>query len=651
MSKFFIRRPIVAMVISIVMVIVGVVAMLRLPTSQFPNIVPPEVLVQAMYPGADAKTLEQSVATPIEQQVTGVDHMNYMYSTNANNGQMALTVDFDIATNPDIDQVLTQLRVSQATPQLPALVNTSGVTVIKSLASPLMFVMLYSPKGTYDTNFLVNYGYINMADELTRVPGVARVQVFGGQYAMRVWVDPSKLAKLGVTVPQIVSAMQVQNNVNPAGQIGAEPVPEGQEFTYTVRSQGRLETPEQFGEIVIRANPDGSILRLKDVARIELGSQTYNVDVRYSTPAQRATAAGMAIYQLPGSNAVEAAANVRKKLAELEKRYPTDMASVIPLDTTKAVTEGIHEIEITLAIALGLVILVVYIFLQGWRATLIPLLAVPVSLIGTFVIFPALGFSINTLSLLGLVLAIGLVVDDAIVVVEAVEHHIEEGMSPRDAAFKSMKEVSSPVIAIALILSAVFVPTAFIPGITGRMYQQFAITIAISVIFSAFNALSLSPALSALLLRPRKEARGPLGKFFRWFNRVFGRATDGYVAVCGGLIRKAGLSMLFLLGIALLAGWFGSRLPRSFLPDEDQGYVFAGLQLPNASSLQRTSDASRNIEEMIMKTPGIKSVTSVVGYSMLSGVQNTYSSFFWITLKDWAERKEPDEQYEAIKQN
>jgi hydrophobe/amphiphile efflux-1 (HAE1) family protein len=647
MSKFFINRPIVAMVISIVMVIVGVVAMLRLPTSQFPNIVPPEVLVQAAYPGADAKTLEQSVATPIEQQVTGVDHMNYMYSTNANDGLMGLTVDFDIGTNPDIDQVLTQLRVSQATPQLPAQVNTSGVTVIKSLASPLMFVMLYSPHGTYDTNFLVNYAYINMADELTRVYGVARVQVFGGQYAMRVWVDPNQLAKLGVTVPQIVSAMQVQNNVNPAGQIGGEPVPSGQEFTYTVRSQGRLETPEEFGQIVIRANPDGSILRLKDVARIELGSQTYSVDVRYN----RQIAAGMAIYQLPGSNAVAAAAAVNKKLAELEKRYPTDMASVIPLDTTKAVTEGIHEIVITLGIALGLVILVVYIFLQGWRATLIPLLAVPVSLIGTFVVFPALGFSINTLSLLGLVLAIGLVVDDAIVVVEAVEHHIEEGMSPKEASIAAMEQVSSPVIAIALILAAVFIPTAAVPGITGRLYQQFAVTIAISVLFSAFNALTLSPALCALLLKPKKPARGPLGVFFRWFNNAFGRTRDAYVRTSGLLIRKSAFALIFLVIVSGVAFWIADGIPKSFLPDEDQGYLYVGLVLPDAASLQRTDEASKEVENVLLKTPGVESVVSVNGFSLLSFTNSTYTAFYFVTLKPWDKRKAKDEQYKAIQQN
>ena len=648
MAKFFIRRPIVAMVIAILMVLIGLVAMMRLPTAQFPNIAPPEVQVRATYPGADAVTVEQSVATPIEQQMSGVDNMNYMYSNNANNGQTTLTVNFDIKTDPSTDQILAQMRTNQANSQLPVDVVNYGVTVQKSTAAPLMLVNLFSPKGTYDNIFLANYSYINLNDQLTRVPGIASVSVFGaGQYAMRCWVRPDKLAKLGVTVPEIIKAIQTQNTVNPAGQIGGEPVPKGQEFTYAVLAQGRLPSADEFGRIVIRANPDGSILRLKDVARLELGAQTYNLVGRYSGK----PAAVIAVYQLPGSNAVQAAAGVRKLMAEAKQRFPQDLDYAIALDTTLAVTEGLREIQQTLFEALMLVILVVYIFLQGWRATLIPLLAVPVSLIGTFVVFPSLGFSINTLSLFGLVLAIGLVVDDAIVVVEAVEHHIEHGMSPKDAAFKAMEEVSGPVIAIALILAAVFVPTAFIPGITGRLYQQFAITIAISVIFSAFNALSLSPALAALLLRPRKESRGPLGIFFRWFNKVFGRTTDGYVSLCGSLIRKAGFSMLLLLGMAILAGWFGSRLPRSFLPDEDQGYVFAGLQLPNAASLQRNDEASRKIEDMILKTPGVHSVTAVLGFSMLSGAQNTYSSFYWITLKEWAERKAPEEQYEAIKQH
>ena len=648
MANFFIRRPIVAMVVSILMVLMGVVAMRRLPTAQFPNIAPPEIQVKATYPGADAVTVEQSVATPIEQQMSGVDNMNYMYSNNANNGQMTLTVNFDIKTDPSTDQILAQMRTNQANSQLPIDVVNYGVTVQKSTAAPLMLINLYSPKGTYDNIFLANYSYINLNDQLTRVPGIASVTVFGaGQYAMRCWVRPDTLAKLGVTVPEIVKAIQTQNTVNPAGQIGGEPVPKGQEFTYSVLAKGRLPSAEEFGEIVIRANPDGSILHLKDVARLELGSQTYNLVGRYNGR----PAAVVAVYQLPGSNAVQAAAGVRKLMQEVKQRFPQDLEYDIALDTTLAVTEGLKEIEHTLFEAIVLVILVVYIFLQGWRATLIPLLAVPVSLVGTFVVFPFLGFSVNTLSLFGLVLAIGLVVDDAIVVVEAVEHHIEHGMSPKDAAFKAMEEVSGPVVAIALILAAVFVPTAFIPGVTGRLYQQFAITIAISVIISAFNALSLSPALSALLLRPRKESRGPLGAFFRWFNRVFGRTTDSYVSICGGMIRKAGLSMILLLVMALLAGWFGTQLPTSFLPDEDQGYVFAGLQLPNAASLQRNDQASRQIEAMIMKTPGVHSVTSVLGFSMLSGAQNTYSSFYWITLKEWAERTAPEEHYEAIKRH
>jgi len=647
MSKFFINRPIVAMVISIIMVIVGVVAMLSLPTAQFPDIVPPEVLVQAIYPGADARTLEQSVATPIEQQVSGVDHENYMTSTNSNNGQSQITVDFEIGTNPDIDQVLTQLRVSQATPQLPAQVNTAGVQVTKSLQSPLMLVALSSPKETYDNTFLTNYAYINLVDELTRVPGIARAQVFGGQYAMRVWVKPDQLAKLGVTVPQIINAMQVQNNVNPAGQIGGEPVPGGQEFTYTVRSQGRLVTPQDFENIIIRANPDGSTLRLKDVARVELGAQQYGLIANFN----RKPAAVMALYQLPGSNAVASAAAVYKRLDELKQKFPQDLVATVPLDTTKAVTAGLHDIVVTLVIALGLVILVVYLFLQGWRATLIPLLAVPVSLIGTFVIFPALGFSINTLSLLGLVLAIGLVVDDAIVVVEAVEKHIEEGMSPKEASIAAMEQVSSPVIAIALILAAVFIPTAAVPGITGRLYQQFAVTIAVSVIFSAFNALTLSPALCALLLKPKKPSRGPLAAFFRWFNRTFERATNGYVRTSGFLIRKSGFALIFLLLVSAVAFFVARDIPTAFLPEEDQGYLYVGMVLPNSASLQRTEEASKKVEDVVLSTPGVQSIISVNGFSLLSFTQSTYNAFYFVSLKPWAARKAPNEKFQAIQQH
>ncbi len=646
MSKFFINRPIVAMVIAILMVIVGVVAMLGLPIAQFPDIIPPEILVQATYPGADAQTLEESVATPLEAQISGVDNMSYMYSVNANNGQTRITVDFEIGTDPNIDQVLTQLRTSQAAPQLPAQVNTSGLIVQKSLSSPLMLIALSSPHGSYDSVFLANYAYINLVDELTRVQGVARVQVFGaGQYAMRCWVNPDRLAKLQVTVPQIIAALQAQNTVNPAGQIGGEPAPEGQQFTYAVRAQGRLLTAEEFGNIILRANPDGSILRLKDVARIELGAQIYNLQGRYNGN----PAAILALYQLPGSNAVQAADNVRKRIDQLKARFPQDLDYRVSLDTTRAVTAGMEDIINTLVKALALVIVVVYLFLQGWRATLIPLAAVPVSLIGTFVIFPLLGFSINTLSLFGLVLAIGLVVDDAIVVVEAVERHIEEGMQPKDAALQAMREVSGPVVAIALILTAVFVPTVFIPGITGRLYQQFAVTIAISVILSAFNALSLSPALAALLLKPRKKSRGPLARFFDWFNRVFAKATRGYVSFSSVLIHKAVLSLLFLVAVGVAAFFVGDRLPTSFLPEEDQGYVFVALQLPNAASLQRTSDAARKVEKIILQTPGVAGCTSVIGFSLLSRVQNTYSAFFFVTEKPWNERKQANEQYTAIR--
>src|SRR5437016_4473343 len=512
MSEFFVRRPIVAIVIAVLMTLVGGVCILALPIAQYPQIAPPEVQVRTHYTGADALTIEQSVAAPIEQQMSGVDNMNYMTSTNANNGDVRMQINFDVATDPNVDQILAQLRVSQAQSQLPADVNNFGVIVQKSTLAPLMLVSLTSPKQTYDNIFLANYAYINLVDQLTRVPGIGNVQVFGaGQYAMRLWVKPDQLAKLGITVPDIISAVQKQNNVNPAGQVGSEPIPSGQKFTYSVRAQGRLQTPEEFGNIVIRANPDGSLLRVKDIARIDLGAQTYNLRGRLNGQ----PAAILACYQLPGTNAVKAAQGVRKLMEEAKGRFPTDMDYAVSLDQTLAVTEGMREIVKTLFEALALVVLVVFIFLQGWRATLIPLCAVPVSLIGVFVLFPLFGFSINTLSLFGLVLAIGLVVDDAIVVVEAVERHIEEGMSPREATLQAMREVSGPVIGIALVLSAVFIPTAFLPGITGRLYQQFALTIAISVIFSAFNALSLSPALSAMLLRPRTKTRGPLGWFLR----------------------------------------------------------------------------------------------------------------------------------------
>src|SRR5215216_747997 len=529
-SKLFINRPIVAMVIAIVTVIGGLVAMAGLPVAQFPDIVPPQIIVNTTFTGADAVTIEQSVATPLEQQMSGVDNMLYMQSTNANDGTMTLTVTFDIDTNPNIDQVNVQNRVSQAQPNLPADVNAFGLNLRKSTGIPTLVIAIYSPHQSHDSLFLANYANININDALYRVTGVGEVRLFGASdYAMRIWVKPDLLAKLGLTVPDLTRAVQQQSTVNPAGQVGAEPAPKGKEMTYTLRAQGRLQSPEEFGQVVVRSNPDGSVVRLKDVARIELGAQNYQQIARINGQ----PGCIVAVFQAPGSNALAVADGVKKMIAELKTRFPSDLDYVITLDTTLPVTEGIRDIVKTLVEAMILVLLVVFIFLQNWRATLIPMIAVPVSLIGTFAFFPLLGFSINTLSLFGLVLAIGLVVDDAIVVVEAVEHHIEQGMSPRDATFKAMDEVSGPVIGIALILSAVFLPVAFLGGIQGRLNRQFAITIAISVLISAFNALSLSPALSALLLRPRKASRGLLSRFFGGFNRGFDKARNGYLGASG----------------------------------------------------------------------------------------------------------------------
>jgi hydrophobic/amphiphilic exporter-1 (mainly G- bacteria), HAE1 family len=647
MAKFFINRPIVAIVIAILTVIVGVITVTTLPVAQFPNIAPPEIRLQANYPGADAKTLEQAVDTPIEQQVSGVDNMSYMYSLNATaNQQTTLIVDFDLKTDPNTDLLLTQSRQQLANGQLPPEVNDYGITLKKSTTAPLMLIALNSPHGTHDSNYLANYAYINLNDPIARSYGVGQTQIFGsGQYAMRLWVKPDQLAKLGITVTDIVKAIQAQNTVNPAGQVGGEPAPKDQQFTYAVLAQGRLTSPEQFGNVIVRETPDGGTVRVRDVARVELGTQDYSLIARLNGK----PSAAVAVYQLPGTNAVETVQGVRKLMTQMKQRFPQDMDYVVSLDQTLPVTEGMKEIFETLIIAIVLVILVVYLFLQDWRATLIPMLAVPVSLVGTFVIFPLFGFSINTLSMFGLVLAIGLVVDDAIVVVEGVQHHIEEGLSPKEAALKAMKELSGPVVGIALVLASVFVPTAFIPGITGRLYQQFALTIAISVMLSAFNALTLSPALSALLLRPKKATRGPLGKFFGYFNRYFDRSTDSFVRWSGDLIRKAAVVMVLLVVAGGAAWLFSAHLPTSFLPDEDQGYLYINMQLPNAASLERTSAAAKQVEDVLAKTPGVEYTTSVVGFSLLSYVRTSYNAFFWVSLKPWDERQSRNEQYQAIK--
>ena len=636
MAKFFINRPIVAMVIAILTVIIGVVSLLTLPVSQFPNIVPPQIQVTASYPGADSVTVKEAVATPIEQQVNGVDKMEYMYSLNSSSGQSQLNVIFDVGTDPTTDQILTQIRQNQAQSQLPQQVVKQGINVVKTSPTPLICFALYTDDDRYDSVFLANYAYVNIVNPLTRQTGVASVTVFGaGTYAMRLWLDPTKLANFNITTQEVYEAVNQQNTVNPSGQTGAEPVPPGQQMTFTVRAPGRLVTEDQFANIIIRADRNGSVVRVKDVARVELGAQSYNLAGRFNGH----PATIVAVYQLPGSNALQVAAKARKLMDSYVSQFPAGLKMKIALDTTLAVSASMDEIVKTLVEAMILVLIVVFIFLQNWRATLIPALAVPVSLVGTFALFPLFGFSLNTLSLFGLVLAIGLVVDDAIVVVEAVEKHIEEGLSPKDAAAKAMEQVTGPLVATALILSAVFIPTVFLPGITGGLYQQFALTISISVIISTFNALSLSPALAGLLLRPRTEVKGPLGAFYRGFNTVFDAGRNKYLGACRFLMRKTVIAGLLLLGMLALSGFFGSKLPGSFVPEEDNGYLYAFSQLPNASSQQRTDDLSRQVAGIVSKIPGVEHVTTIVGFNLLSGVQNTYSAFYFITLKPWDERK------------
>ncbi len=645
MARFFINRPIVAIVIAIVTVLVGVVAMVGLPVAQFPDLVPPMIQIQTSYPGADALTVEQAVATPIEQQMNGAEDMLYLQSINASDGTMTERVTFDVGTDRNADQVEAQNRVAQAQASLPPEVNQFGLTYRKTQGVPMMLISLFSPKGTYDALFLGNYALINVNDALYRVPGVGQVLNFGAsEYAMRIWVKPDQLAKLGLAVSDLTRAVQSQSTVNPAGQVGAEPAEKNQEFTYTVRAQGRLVTPEQFGNIVVRENSDGSVVRLRDVARVELGALSYKQIGRFKGK----QSAIIAIFQAPGSNALAVAKGVRKAMAEVKQRFPQDMDYQVSVDTTAPVTEGIREIVLTFLEAMVLVILVVFLFLQNWRATMIPLVAVPVSLIGTFAAFPLLGFSINTLSLFGLVLAIGLVVDDAIVVVEAVEHHIEEGMTPRAATLQAMKEVSGPVVAIALILSSVFLPVAFMGGIQGRLNEQFAVTIAISVLISAFNALSLSPALSAMLLRPRKRGHGSLARIFGGFNRWFERATRGYVRLSDLLIRKAVIALVILVGFAAFSGLIGRKVPTSFVPDEDQGYFFLNVQLPDAASLQRTDAVARKIEKILDHTPGVASYNTVVGFSLLSFVSATYNGFFFVSLEPWGERTARGEDAKSL---
>ncbi len=635
MARFFVNRPIVAMVMSIIIVLLGAVAMRGLPIAQYPEIVPPMIQVTTTFIGASATDVEASVATPLEQQINGVEKGIYMKSTNANDGTLTLKVSFEVGSNQDMDNVLTQNRVSQAMPQMPQPVKNYGVTVKKALAFPLLIISIKSPKGSYDSNFLSNYTTININDAIARIPGVGQINLFGGSdYAMRVWLRPDVIGRLGLTVPDIATAISQQNQLTPAGQIGGPPAPPGTEYTYTVRTQGRLLNEEEFGNIIVRTNPNGSEVRLKDVARLELGTMLYNAMGRHDGK----PAAVIAVFQIPGTNALDVAGQVKTTMADLAKRFPRDMEYLVSLDTTLPVSEGINEIVHTLFEAVALVIIVVFVFLQNWRATLIPLLTVPVSLVGAFIFFPLLGFSINVLSLLGLVLAIGIVVDDAIVVVEAVMHHIEHGMPPKEATVKAMEEVSGPVVAIGLILSAVFVPVGFMGGISGRLYQQFAITIAISVLLSVINALTLSPALSALLLKPATGKRTLLTPFYNAFNKIFGVTTDVYVSFAGILVRKMFRSLAFIGVLVYVVVVLVRHIPGGFVPEEDQGYIMVNAQLPDAASLERTDAVMRKAEAILEKNEAIEGFNTISGYSLLTSAYSSNMGFFFVQLKPWHDR-------------
>ena len=656
MADFFIRRPIVAIVASIVITLLGLAVLQKLSIEQYPELSPPTIRVETTYQGAAAEVVEQSVATPIEQQVNGVDNMIYMKSLNTSDGRMLLDVSFQVGMNRDMANVLAQNRVSQAQSRLPQEVTQQGVTVKKINPSILMVISLYSPKGTRDAQFLNNYAMINIRDALLRVPGIAQVDLYGGaEYGMRVWLRPDRLTALGLTPSDVISAIKEQNLQAPAGQVGGAPSPPGQEFTYTVKAPGRLTTGEEFENIILRQTTGGGELRIKDVGRAELGSENYKSFGRAIVKDsaghwQEGAAASLTVYLLPGANQLASADGIYKTLQELSGYFPADMAYEIVYDTTPSVKASIHEILKTLVEAFILVSLVVFVFLQSFRATIIPLLTVPVSLVGTFIFFPLLGFSINTLTMFGLVLAIGIVVDDAIVVVEAVIHHIEHGKTPHDATVQAMKEVSGPVVAIALILSAVFVPVALLGGLTGRLYQQFALTIAISVLLSAFLALSLAPALCAMILKPAKPTGGPLGAFYRGFNKVFEVTTGTYVNWTKLFVRRAILTIGVVVLATVLTGALGKVLPSGFVPDEDMGIFMINAQLPPASSLERTEGVVRQVEAVLRNTQGIMACTGIGGLGILTNSFSPEFASFFCKLTPWEERKSKELHVSGITQ-
>ena len=608
-SRFFIDRPIFAAVLSIVIFLAGGIAMFALPVSEYPEVVPPSVVVRAVYPGANPRVLSEAVATPLEEQINGVENMLYMSSQATSDGVLTLTVTFRVGTDVDLAQVQVQNRVSQALPRLPDEVRQLGVTTVKSSPNFIMVVHLLSPDNRYDITYLRNYGLLQVKDVLARIPGIGQVQVFGGgDYSMRVWLDPGKVAARGLAATDVVNAIREQNVQVAAGVVGAPPMPVPVDYQLTINARGRLTNEEEFGDIILKTGADGEITRLRDVARLELAAGDYAL----RSMLDGKEAVGIGIFQAPGSNALQLSSTVRATMDELKQNFPQGVEYRIVYDPTINVRDGIREVVKTLFEAILLVVLVVVLFLQTWRASIIPLVAVPVSIVGTFAILLAFGFSINTLSLFGLVLAIGIVVDDAIVVVENVERNIEAGLSPRDAAHKAMDEVSRPIVAIGLVLCAVFVPVAFLSGLTGEFYRQFALTIAFSTVISAINSLTLSPALSAILLKPRGAApdgltrlldRG-LGWVFRPFNRVFARGSTGYGNAVRRVLRKSGIALAVYAGLLALTLFGFNKVPHGFVPTQDKQYLVAFAQLPDAATLDRTEKVIRQMAEIGSKQPG-----------------------------------------------
>ena len=640
-SKTFIERPKFAMVVSILIVLAGVISIPLLPVTEFPDITPPQVSVSTSYPGANAQTLIDSVAGPIEQRVNGVEGMIYMQSTSANDGSYSLNVSFDFGTDPDMAQVRVQNLVAQAEPLLPEEVKRQGITVRKQSTDMLMVVNIHAPEVDMSPEFISNYATINVADVIARVDGVAEARNMGAlDYSMRVWLDPDRMAAIGLTTDDVIAAIREQNVQVAVGQIGGAPIPEGQQFQYTLMAQGRLRTAEEFERIVVRAGGDAQVVYLRDIARIELGAQNYSwrgeLDGRPS--------AVIAIYKLPDANALEVANSIYDLMGTLQPTFPDGLTYSILYDTTRYIEISIKQIVSTLFQAVALVVLVVFLFLGNWRATLIPAVTIPVSLIGTFAFMLATGMSINTVSLFGLILAIGVVVDDAIVVIENTERHVGNGMSGREAALQTMREVTGPVVATTLVLLAVFVPVTLMPGISGALYRQFALTIAVAVVISSINALTLSPALAAILVGKKIEPKGLLGKF----SNMLDNATEKYRSIVGASVRRLPVTIGVYLALAAAIGLLLSNLPSAFVPDEDKGAFFIDMQLPDGASLERTEAVAREVNEIILGDPDVDHVVTVYGYSILKGVASGNGAFSIAVLKPWEDRPEPEQHQAAI---